>query len=494
MILKLAYKNVFSRRSSFVIILFVAFAICLFCVANAVFDSTEQGVQATYVSSFTGDLIVRPSGNLQLSLFGDETPITGELTSLERVVPYEDLTKYVEAQKEVQTVLGQVSGVAAIEYESNRYATYVFGVDGKTYAAAMSSIKIIQGEPFEQGQKGVMLCSAAAEKLGVSLGQTVQFIVTDGPYVRIRAAPLTAIFEYEIHNAIFDRFSIVDADTVRSLLDISDFVSSEQINIDSENTTLLDQETDFDFDSLFDEAWDSEIIWDSAETQLLQEDAFETAEEPEPKAQTVLENSSEEYIPSTSWNFLIIRLAPGADANKIIRRLNRHFNKNSWPVQATDWRHAAGSTCLYLYWMRIILNIGIAIVLCAGFIIVNNTLVINVLDRTQEIGTLRAIGTKKRYISVECMIETFILTLTGGVIGVLFGNWICHLITKANIVLNNSFLVQLFGSDALNIFVTGGNVFKMFLLVVMLGIIGWIYPVITAMKVSPVVAMQGGRS
>ena len=144
--------------------------------------------------------------------------------------------------------------------------------------------------------------------------------------------------------------------------------------------------------------------------------------------------------------------------------------------------------------MRIILNIGIAIVLCAGFIIVNNTLVINVLDRTQEIGTLRAIGTKKRYISVECMIETFILTLTGGVIGVLFGNWICHLITKANIVLNNSFLVQLFGSDALNIFVTGGNVFKMFLLVVMLGIIGWIYPVITAMKVSPVVAMQGGRS
>ena len=484
MILKLAYKNVFSRRSSIVIILFVAFAICLFCVANAVFDSTEQGVQATYVSSFTGDLIVRPSGNLQLSLFGDETPITGELTSLDRVIPYEDLKSYIEAQDEVQAVLGQVSGVAAIEYGSNRYATYVFGVDGKSYANAMSSIKIVEGEPFELGQKGVMLCKNAVEKLGVSLGQTVQFIVTDGPYVRIRAAPLTAIYEYEIYNAIFDRFAIADADTVRSLLDISDFTSSEQIDIDSENTTLLDQETDLDFDSLFDEAWDTEAIWD-----LENESQTEETTDDLP-AQTL----NEEYIPSTTWNFLIIRLANGADADKIIKRLNRHFKKNSWPVQATDWRHAAGSICLYLYWMRVILNIGISIVLCAGFIIVNNTLVINVLDRTQEIGTLRAIGTKKRYVSVECMLETFIMTISGGIIGVLLGKWLCHLITKANIVLHNSFLVQLFGSDALSLVLTGSTIFKMFLLVILLGIIGWIYPVIAAMKVSPVVAMQGGRS
>lgn len=490
MILKLAYKNVFSRRSSFVIILFVAFAICLFCVANAVFDSTEQGVQATYVSSFTGDLIVRPSGNLQLSLFGDETPITGELTSLDRVIPYENLKNYIEAQNEVQTVLGQVSGVAAIEYGSNRYATYVFGVDGKTYASAMPSIKIIEGEPFEPGQKGVMLCKNAVEKLGVSLGQTVQFIVTDGPYVRIRAAPLTAIYEYEIYNAIFDRFAIADADTVRSLLDISDFTSSEQIEIASENTTLLDQETDLDFDSLFDEAWDTEAIWDLDDT----EETEETEALPEILPPASQQNQTQEYIPSTTWNFLIIRLVPGADANKIIKRLNRHFKKNSWPVQATDWRHAAGSICLYLYWMRVILNIGISIVLCAGFIIVNNTLVINVLDRTQEIGTLRAIGTKKRYVSVECMLETFIMTISGGIIGVLLGKWVCHLITKANIVLHNSFLVQLFGSDALSLVLTGPTIFKMFLLVILLGIIGWIYPVIAAMKVSPVVAMQGGRS
>ena len=500
MIFKLAYKNVVSRKSSFVIVLFISFAVCLFCVANAIFDSTEQGVQATYVSSFTGDLIIRPSGNLQLSLFGDETPITGELTQLSKVIPYKELYEYVSSQKEVEAVFGQVSGAAAMEYGSVRTATYLFGVNGDEYLKAMPSIHILEGQPYTAGQKGLMLSKNAAERIGATLGETVQFVVTDGPYVRIRAAPLTAIFEYEVYNAIFDRFAIADADTVRSLLDISDSVSEENIEIAEENTSLLDLETDFDFDSLFEDAGDTEAIWDDEWTDDFAEEMGgaelheELVEEPaeEPVAEPVVD-VVEQYVPSSSWNFLIIRLSSASDAKKVIRRLNRWFKKASWPVQAVDWRHAAGSTCLYLYWMRIIFNIGITIVLFAGFIIVNNTLVLNVLDRTGEIGTMRAIGTKKRFISAQCMIETFILSLTSGVIGVLAGIGVCRLITKAHIVLHNTFLIQLFGSDALNVFVTGGNIVKMFGIVILLGIIGWIYPVINAVRVSPVVAMQGAR-
>ena len=85
------------------------------------------------------------------------------------------------------------------------------------------------------------------------------------------------------------------------------------------------------------------------------------------------------------------------------------------------------------------------------------------------------------------------MTITSGVIGVLLGMWVCRLITKAHIVLHNSFLIQLFGGDALAVFVTPGNVAKMFALVIALGIIGWIYPVINAVRVSPVRAMQGAR-
>ena len=143
--------------------------------------------------------------------------------------------------------------------------------------------------------------------------------------------------------------------------------------------------------------------------------------------------------------------------------------------------------------MRTIFNIGIIIILSAGFIIVNNTLVINILDRSREIGTLRAIGARKRFISLQCMVENLIMTLTSGLLGILMANLFTKIINKAHIVLSNSFLVQLFGSDAIKVSVSAGNVFKLFLLVILLALLGWIYPVINALKVTPVDAIRGTK-
>ena len=65
MLLYLALKNIITKKSSYVIILFIAFAVMMLVVTNAVFDSTEKGVQETFVSSFTGDVVIRPKHRLQ---------------------------------------------------------------------------------------------------------------------------------------------------------------------------------------------------------------------------------------------------------------------------------------------------------------------------------------------------------------------------------------------------------------------------------------------
>ncbi len=101
MLLYLAYKNVISKKSSFVIILFIAFAIMLLVLQNAVFDSTENGVQETFISSFTGDVVIRPKSDKPLSLFGDETPVTCKLSEIPVLVPYGDLTSYISQNPSV---------------------------------------------------------------------------------------------------------------------------------------------------------------------------------------------------------------------------------------------------------------------------------------------------------------------------------------------------------------------------------------------------------
>ena len=481
MLLKLALKNVVSRKSSLVIILFITFSVCLFCVANAVFDSTEQGVQTNYVASFTGDFIIRPKSKFQQSLFGDETPVTGELTMLDTVVPFENITQTLEEMPEVAGTTGQISGAAMVERSDgkNRSPSYVFGVEGEPYVSLMKSIHILNGKPYEHGERGVMLCKQMADKLGVDVGSTVQFIVSDGPNYKIRAANVTAIFEYEIYNEIFGRFVIADPITVRSLLGITEVFSSDSYDLSEEATNLFSENNDFeDFDDLFNDAEDYDDVLITEETEI--EEIIEQV-------------PSQDLSESTTWNYIIVRLKDGQNTNRVMKKVSRLFRKNGWPVQVADWRHAAGSTALYLFWMRKIFNIGIIIVLAAGFIIVNNTLVINILDRTREIGTLRAIGAKKRFISLQCMTENLILTITSGILGVLAGNICTHFINKAHIVLHNSFLVQLFGADAITVYVTGGNVFKLFILVLALALLGWIYPVINALKVSPVDAITGAK-
>lgn len=481
MLFRLAFRNVFSRRSSIVIILFMAFAAMLLSVANAVFDSTEHGVESSFIHSFTGDFIIRPVSDVPLSLFGDETPVTGELTELGTIVPYSEVVSMVQALPTVAQSVPQVSGVAIMEFGGNRMPVSVFGVCGTEYISMMDAVHIVQGNPYISGDKGMMLSDKLATQLGVKPGDVVQFTVADGPTFRIRAVPVAAVFSYAVENSIFDRFVLVDPDTVRSLMGITGTVTSD-IELDDSKTSLLAD--DLDIMSLFDSAGDVDAIFE--------EEAYEglAAEElPGDWASTEEINSAE----STTWNFIICRLSADAAPKKTISMLNRTFRKNQWPVEAVNWRHAAGSTALYLYWMRIIFNAGILIVLAAGFIVVNNTLTINVLDRTQEIGTLRAVGGTRLFVSLQCMVETFTMAIIAAVVGCLLGWVATEFLSALKITFSNSFLIQLFGSAALEIQMTLKNVLRIFVLMLFLGMLGWIYPVKAVLRVSPLQAMHEAK-
>lgn len=475
MMFRLAFKNIISRKSSFVIILFIAFAISLIVVVNSIFDSTEKGVEKVYTRSFTGDVVIRPVSDSPLSLFGDETPVTGKLTKIPLLVPYSDVVDFLSETPMVEKAVPQISGRVVVESEkADKGLEFVFGVNAVDYADIMTSVKIKEGTPYVPGERGAFISQKIASRYKVGIGDELKFIVEDDMSVRIRAAKVSAIYEYEVHNEILDKIVLVDPFTLRSLLDMSDTVLD--VNIDDNNKDLLDD--DMDFDSIFDEAEDFKAE-DSEESDFIPV-AEETVDE-DPMG-----------INSTAWNFIVVRSEKGVKPQKLVKYLNAQFKQKSWPVEAVAWRNAAGSTAMYLYWIRFIFNIGVIVILLAGFIVINNTLVINVLHRTQEIGTMRAQGASRNFVTFECMAETFMLTLSAGVIGVLLGSVICFAVSSVNIHFHNSFLIQLFGSDTLDFSVSFMTILKALGLSVILGFLGWIYPVRNALKVSPVKAMQGG--
>jgi len=68
------------------------------------------------------------------------------------------------------------------------------------------------------------------------------------------------------------------------------------------------------------------------------------------------------------------------------------------------------------------------ITLGIGGVGVMNIMLLSVRSRTREIGTLMALGAKRRHVIAQFLAETFLMTLMGGALGFLFASLVTRLI------------------------------------------------------------------
>ena len=245
-------------------------------------------------------------------------------------------------------------------------------------------------------------------------------------------------------------------------------------------------DSDFDdLDSLFGDFSDSEELSPFEKNE-------ETAKEPDSIVAAETEQKTDDS--EAYWHFLICTLNKDSQkkTNYLILKMNKYFKDNNLSVEAVNWRTAAGLSAQYLYWIRLVFNIGIFIILGTGFIVVNSALTISSMDRLRETGTMRALGASKGFVGLQYLFETFILTFSAGIVGCVIGAILVELMNIAPITFTNTYLMQLFGGSKIVTSVSFGNICHCFYLVLALTVLGWLSPVRVAFKATPVKAMQGG--
>ena len=78
---------------------------------------------------------------------------------------------------------------------------------------------------------------------------------------------------------------------------------------------------------------------------------------------------------------------------------------------------------------QIVLGSIAGISLLVGGIGIMNIMLASVTERTREIGIRRALGAKRRHITAQFLVETVMLSVSGGVIGILVGIGLARLVT-----------------------------------------------------------------
>lgn len=151
---------------------------------------------------------------------------------------------------------------------------------------------------------------------------------------------------------------------------------------------------------------------------------------------------------STSIQEIIVQVDPGADIKEVADRTEKKLmNFRKVTEKTKDFTVLTPEELLSSFGsiLSIITGflLGVATIsLLVGAIGITNTMYTSVLERTKEIGIMKAVGAKNSDILTIFLIESGLLGLTGGVIGVLLGMGIGKIIEYIAVYQLNTTLLR----------------------------------------------------
>jgi putative ABC transport system permease protein len=168
-----------------------------------------------------------------------------------------------------------------------------------------------------------------------------------------------------------------------------------------------------------------------------------------------------------------------------VQKLAGNYEVQTWKELSPEMSLLTDSMDQYMYIFILI----ILLALCFGII---NTMLMAVLERVKEIGMLMAVGMNKRRIFSMIILESVLLTVSGGILGMLIGSVVTKFFETRPINLamfaegleSYGFASQVYTSLQVETLVTIG------ILVILTGMLSAVWPARKALKLNPAEATR----
>lgn len=519
-LLRIAARNLLEHKGKTLIIgIIVALGVIVLIVGNSLMDTATRGIRRAFIENYTGDVMISGVADGQVSLFGVQS--VGGIDPTPVIPDYQRIRAHIEQLPEVVRYTPQITGFGLIrpnleevEGLENSELTVLFGIDPTSYHEMFDNVRLIQGEYLAPGQEGIMITvdriaemeEATVEALEeaetpnpeftISVGDPIRLVSgLQGGLPRIRIVPLVGIYENTgISEGVgAELVSYIDAQTLRAISGLN-LGTDSSIELTGEQTELLEIDTT-DEDALFaDQAFSDSFFGDEMVSDTDDGLDFGSLDSLLAPAGTTsgddIAAADAEAAAGRTWNYILLTVDDARHTDALVSDLNAWFQDQAIAAQAGNWEVAAGPFATTADVIRTVFNIAIIVIGIVAVIIMMNTMVISVMERTREIGTMRALGAQKSFVWRMFMAETLAITTVFGVIGVLTALGAIGIMHVIGIPATNTFLTVLFAGPELKPVASVFSVIMSLLLVSGVGLLAHVYPVVVAMKIPPIRAIQ----
>ena len=514
-IFRIALRNLREHKSKTLIIgIIIAVGIMIMTIGTSLIDTATTGIEKAFIENYTGDILIGGISENDLSIFGVQS--VGGIEPTPRIPEYARILEYLDSRKDIEVYTPEVTSFAAISVEGqkdpdSRGMTLLFGIEPESYREMFERITILEGKFLKPGETGILLTQSNREiiekrlELTLNVGDSILLTGFSDTGIKIREVEVKGFYRLLSETEGVNMSSYIDIPTLRALKAINAGGSNE-IVLDASQTALLDADN---FDDLFsDDAFSDAFaisetnVFDDPSTFL---DPFagsstenanfelsETEVTDMSKIETLVENSLAISLrnDSGSYEFILLSLKNQRRTNRVVDDLNEWFIEEGIAAQAMDWKGAAGPFSSTADVIRNIFNVAVLLVAFVALIIITNTLLISVMERKKEIGTMRAMGARKGFVSSMFTTEIVLITLVFGIIGELLGLGALGIVSLINIKAGNTLVEVLFAGPVLHPVVHLSTLAINLAVVIVIGILANLYPVFVALRIQPVKAIS----
>ena len=502
-IIKLALRNLKEHKSKTLIIsMFILFGVAIVVMGNSFLESINRGLEKDFRANITGDLAISaiPEKGTTIDLFGVNTVnITGELPQIPALVDLEKIeailaeTDGIKKQSKVisaQVILSKDSEMdfSALQDEDADMSvmdlpiSMLFAGEEKSYWELFPDLKMIEGTYPAPGTNEIIVDTRVVDgflktwKKPLEVGDQVLLASMGGV---LREGKVVGIFKPANEYSAMFQSVYCEPGLARSFAELTYANSFSQELPDSVDLSIsaLSEDDFFGDDDLFGDIIEDDSILGS------------TSDFDNILGDTSLRDELNK-TDDGAWQFVIAKLEnPKAD-KKIVAALNKRFKEEGINAQAMDWKRAAYSYSGTVEGIGFIFNLLIIILAVVVFIIIMNTMVVSVIERTSEIGTMRAIGAEKKFVKKLFYSEAIILTSLSALAGIVFAFICMGIFNSFNIAITNSIAKMILGGGLLHFSPTPKIIIVTILVALLGSIISNRYPVKSALRITPIKALS----